>query len=92
MSQPLLPFDEPSENRWVLCGNISEVTEGRGLALEVQGVRLAVFYVDGQLDILEGRCPHANAPLGRGWLDGSFVGVSTPTPSPWRNGRLMGGK
>lgn len=73
MSQSLLLFDEPSENRWVLCGNISEVTEGRGLALEVQGVRLAVFYVDGQLDILEGRCPHANAPLGRGWLDGTLV-------------------
>ena len=73
MSRQLFLFDEPSENRWFECGSIAEIIEGRGLAVEVQGIRLAVFFVNGQLDILEGRCPHANAPLGRGWLEGTLV-------------------
>lgn len=57
MSQQLFLFDVPSENHWFECGNIADMTEGRGLAVEVQGIRLAVFFVGGQLDILEGRCP-----------------------------------
>ena len=73
MNQQVLLFDEPSEDGWVICGNIAEIAEGRGLSVEIQGIRLAVFYVDGQIDVLDGRCPHANAPLGRGWLEGSLV-------------------
>lgn len=45
------------------------VVEGRGLALEVQGVRVAVFNDGGRFHALSGRCPHANGPMGHGWIE-----------------------
>lgn len=66
-------FDLSPESRWLPCGHLSEVPEGRGLGVEVAGLRLAVFNVNGQVFVLGGTCPHANAPLGRGWLEEGCV-------------------
>jgi nitrite reductase/ring-hydroxylating ferredoxin subunit len=48
---------------------IEDVTEGRGLAIEVDGLRLAIFNDAGTFHALLGRCPHANGPLGLGWIE-----------------------
>ena len=45
------------------------VAEGRGLSLEVQGLRIAVFNDGGRMFALSGRCPHANGAMGRGWVE-----------------------
>ena len=45
------------------------VPEGRGLALEVEGLRVAVFNDGGRYYALSGRCPHANGAMGRGWIE-----------------------
>lgn len=51
-----------------------EVPEGRGLAVEVAGLRVAIFKSEGNIYALSGRCPHANGPLGHGWIeDGEAV-------------------
>lgn len=73
MSQQLTLFDVEPEGRWVRCCPFDELTDGKGRALEVEGVRLSIFKVNGEVFILGGTCPHANAPLGRGWVEDGFV-------------------
>jgi len=51
-----------------VCG-ADDVVEGRGQAFEVDGLRIAVFKDGGKLYALLGRCPHANGPLGHGWVE-----------------------
>lgn len=46
-----------------------EVVEGRGLVVEVRGLRLALFRDSGKVHALLGRCPHANGELGLGWVE-----------------------
>lgn len=51
-----------------------EVPEGRALAVEIEGLRIALFNDAGRFHALLGRCPHANGPMGRGWVeDGEAV-------------------
>ncbi len=53
---------------------LDELTEGRGLALDLEGLRVAVFRDQGKIHALLGRCPHANGALGLGWIeDGEVV-------------------
>lgn len=60
--------------QFVAVCRVDEVLEGRGRAVEVDGLRVAVFKDGGQLYALLGRCPHANGPLGHGWIeDGEVV-------------------
>ncbi len=56
-----------------VCG-VDEVAEGRALAVEVEGLRIAIFNDAGTFHALLGRCPHANGPMGHGWVeDGEAV-------------------
>lgn len=60
--------------RFVSVCRAGDVPEGRGLAVEVEGLRIAVFHDGGRFHALLGRCPHANGPLGHGWVeDGEAV-------------------
>ena len=60
--------------RFVMACRLDEVAEGRGLPVEVDGLRIAVFNDGGRYHALLGRCPHANGPMGRGWIeDGEAV-------------------
>lgn len=53
---------------------IEDVVEGRGLPVEVDGLRIAIFNDGGQFHALLGRCPHANGSIGLGWIeDGEAV-------------------
>ncbi len=60
---------------WAAVCRLDELkSDGRGRALDVDGLRLAVFLVEGEVYALSGRCPHANGPIGRGWIeDGEAV-------------------
>jgi nitrite reductase/ring-hydroxylating ferredoxin subunit len=59
--------------RVAVC-RVGEVAAGRALAVEVEGLRLAVFNDGGRFHALSGRCPHANGPIGMGWIeDGEAV-------------------
>jgi nitrite reductase/ring-hydroxylating ferredoxin subunit len=46
-----------------------QVAEGQGRAVEVEGLRIAVFKDGGRFFALLGRCPHENGPLGHGWVE-----------------------
>jgi len=59
---------------WVAVCRLDEVPPGRGRSLDAVGLRLAVFRIDDEVVALSGRCPHANGPLGHGWIeDGELV-------------------
>jgi nitrite reductase/ring-hydroxylating ferredoxin subunit len=59
---------------FVAVCRIEDVREGRGFAVEVDELCLALFNDGGTIHALLGRCPHANGPLGRGWIeDGEAV-------------------
>jgi nitrite reductase (NADH) small subunit len=56
--------------QFVSVCRVADVPEGRALAVEVDGLRIAVFNDGGRFHALFGRCPHANGALGRGWIEG----------------------
>ena len=60
--------------KFVRVCRVEDVPQGRGLPMEVEGLGIAVFNDGGRFHALLGRCPHANGPLGRGWIeDGEAV-------------------
>lgn len=60
--------------RFVAVCGVDEVAEGRARAVEVDGLRIAVFRHEGAFHALLGRCPHANGAMGHGWVeDGQAV-------------------
>jgi len=58
---------------WKRIDEFAEPPAGRGTCVEVDGVRLAVFRVNGALCALAGTCPHRGGPLGEGMLEGQVV-------------------
>ncbi|MFO0956360.1 MAG: Rieske 2Fe-2S domain-containing protein [Isosphaeraceae bacterium] len=55
---------------WEAVCEFRQLREGRGLGVEVDGLGLAVFREGEAVHVLTARCPHANGPLDRGWIDG----------------------
>ena len=51
-----------------VCG-ADDVEEGRSRAVEVDGLRIAVFRDEGRYHALLGRCPHADGAMGHGWVE-----------------------
>jgi nitrite reductase/ring-hydroxylating ferredoxin subunit len=54
---------------WVAVCRLDDIKEGRGVSREAAGLRVAVFRHGGEVVALSGRCPHANGPLGLGWIE-----------------------
>ena len=57
-----------------LACTAGQVPEGGAHAVEVAGLRLAIFRDGEMFHALLGRCPHAGGEMGRGWVeDGEAV-------------------
>jgi nitrite reductase/ring-hydroxylating ferredoxin subunit len=54
---------------WIPACRVEDVPEGRALAVEVEGVRVAVFNDGGNIYALSGRCPHEGGSMGHGWIE-----------------------
>jgi nitrite reductase/ring-hydroxylating ferredoxin subunit len=55
--------------RFVAVCPVEAIEPGRARAVEVEGLRIALFNDAGTIYALQGRCPHANGPLGSGWIE-----------------------
>ena len=55
-------------SRWRPIARVSDVPEGRGLAVEVNGKRIALFNIDGNFKAIEATCSQHGAPLEKGVL------------------------
>ncbi len=59
---------------WTPACLFDEIPDGRALAFEVDGLRIAIFRDGGGVFALLARCPHSNGPLDLGWVeDGEAV-------------------
>ncbi len=51
----------------------AELVPGKGTVVELNGVRIAIFNVDGAYYAMNDTCTHASGPLSEGELDGTVV-------------------
>jgi nitrite reductase/ring-hydroxylating ferredoxin subunit len=54
---------------WVSLCDISELTEGAGKYVQIDGFQLAVFLHDGKVYVLDDVCPHAGRSLSGGHIN-----------------------
>ena len=57
----------------VCVARVSEIPPGTGKEVVVGDRLLAVYQVDGEFYAIDGICPHAGGPLGKGELQGCIV-------------------
>lgn len=67
---------EPTSNQageFVAVARVHEIPPGTGRTVEVNGMWIALFNVDGTFYAIDNSCPHAGGPLGEGKLRGTVV-------------------
>ena len=67
--QPILEWQVAYQR---VC-RVEDVPDGRGLCVQISGIDIGLFRVDGEIHAIENRCPHAGDPLSEGLLDGPIV-------------------
>ena len=60
-------------DKYITVASVSEISPGTGRTVEVEGVWIAVFNLDGTFYAIDNACPHAGGPLGEGKLCGTEV-------------------
>lgn len=58
---------------WVRVAKRSDLPDGATLAVEVDGIPVCLYGVDGAVHATQDTCPHAEASLAAGWLEGSVI-------------------
>jgi len=58
---------------FVTVAAVNEIPPGSGKTVDVNGVRIALFNVNGTFYAVDNTCPHAGGPLGEGYLTGAIV-------------------
>jgi nitrite reductase/ring-hydroxylating ferredoxin subunit len=61
-----------SAKRIELC-SAEEITPGAALKVEVEGLTLAVFNVDGEFFVTDDLCTHGPGSLSEGYLEGDVI-------------------
>jgi len=54
---------------WTIATSLSEVPEGKALGVEVDGIHIALYNLDGKIYATHGICTHALALLSEGWIE-----------------------
>jgi nitrite reductase (NADH) small subunit len=54
---------------WTSLCEISELTEGKGRYVEIDGFQLAVFLSAGNVSVMDNHCPHAGGNLAGGYVE-----------------------
>ena len=67
---------------FVTVAKVEDIPPGTGHTIEVHGVWIALFNVQGSFYAIDNTCPHAGGPLGEGHLDGCVV------ECPWHGWRF----
>ena len=60
----------------------SEIPNGAGKSVEVEGRSIAIFNLDGTFYAIDGECTHVGGPLSEGTIDGEEI------ECPWHQGRF----
>lgn len=54
---------------WTSLCEQTELLDGRGRYIEIEGFQLAVFLSDGKVYVLDNQCPHAGGSLASGIIE-----------------------
>lgn len=54
---------------WTSLCDLSDLTDGMGKPVSIDGHDLAVFLQDGLVFVMDERCPHAGGAMSAGWID-----------------------
>lgn len=65
---------------WTTVCELSELREGTGKYVEIDGYRLAVFLHDSKPYVMDNTCPHAGGEMSQGWIDNDGCAVC-----PWHS-------
>ncbi len=57
----------------IKVANKNDIPAGKGVCVDVDGRRIAVFHVDNQFFAVDDECTHAGGPLSEGSCDGAKV-------------------
>jgi len=60
-------------NEFVTVARVADIPPGTGRTVDVRGVWIALFNVDGTFYAVDNTCPHAGGPLGEGKLKNGIV-------------------
>jgi nitrite reductase/ring-hydroxylating ferredoxin subunit len=60
-------------SRFVEVAKKSEIAEGSAIAVEVEGKRLAIINLDGEIYAIDDDCPHEGGPLSEGRISGEEI-------------------
>lgn len=60
-------------SEFVTVAKTQDIAPGTGRTVEVHGVWIALFNVDGSFFAVDNTCPHAGGPIGEGSLSGNIV-------------------
>ena len=58
---------------WHRALAVSDLPKGSGKPVEIAGIQVALFNVDGKICAIQNQCLHRGGPLGEGYLEGSEV-------------------
>ena len=58
---------------WIRIAGVNEVPVGEASAVEIMGLNLALYNVDGAFFCTDNVCTHAYALLSEGWLEGHLI-------------------
>ena len=60
-------------SHFITVAKVRDIPPGTGRTVEINGVWIALFNVDGTFYAIDNACPHAGGPLGEGRLCGTVV-------------------
>ena len=58
---------------FVKVASVNDIKPGQGKSVNVDGVEIALFNIDGKFYAIDNVCKHRGGPLGEGELDGNIV-------------------
>ena len=58
---------------WRSAGRVADFLKDAGKTVEMEGLKVALFNVNGKFYAMADACPHRGGPLGEGFLGGSRV-------------------
>ena len=64
------PSTSPESHR---VGSLAELLTGKPMKAKVAGRNVAVFRIEGEVVVTNGRCPHASGPLHEGEIEGTVL-------------------
>lgn len=68
-----MAFEKMENSLWIAVGDASAVTEDTPLSARIDGTAVGVYRLGDSFYALEDVCPHADALLSQGFVDGDVI-------------------